>query len=113
MKIENKTGIFFRAIAVGETDVKPVTDPKTNKVTYVAVTPCAAGKSFGDAVQKLDNAGDASDRRGNPVRRYKVGDIIEGEFEPRYEAGKRVVERWTFTTLSPMDGIKVAATASK
>ncbi|MBI2513540.1 MAG: hypothetical protein HYV96_16345 [Opitutae bacterium] len=101
MKIE-KTGLFFRALVAGETEFRPGKDGKDG-ASYV--TPCAAGKSFGDAVQKVNSAADLVDRRGNPIKRYKVGDFIEGEIEPRYENNgggnfKRVVERWTFTTFA-------------
>lgn len=111
MKIENKTGLFFRAIAVGETEFRQSQDPKT---PHAYVTPCAAGKSFGDAVQKVNTPADLSDRRGNPIKRYKVGETIEGEIEPRYEGGKRVVERWTFTTFASETASKPAlATGGK
>ena len=93
----NKLGLFIRAIAAGETEFRTFTG-EDNKKTHSYVTPVAANGHFGDVVQKVVGEGDLSDRRGNPIRRYKAGDIVEGELEPRYHKEGRAVERWTYTT---------------
>lgn len=94
----NKLGLFIRALAAGETEFRTFTG-EDNKKTHSYVTPVAANGHFGDVVQKVVTESDVTDRRGNPIRRYKAGDIVEGELEPRYHKEGRAVERWTYTTI--------------
>ncbi|MBL9214404.1 MAG: hypothetical protein JNG83_02900 [Opitutaceae bacterium] len=69
------------------------------KTTHSYVTPVVAGSCVGDCVQRVTEHGATVDRRGNPIRRYQSGETVEGEIEPRWEGGKRIVDRWTITTL--------------
>lgn len=95
-----KLGLFIRALAAGDTEFRTFVG-EDNKKTHSYVTPVAANGHFGEVIQKVTSEDALNDRRANPIRRYKAGDIVEGELEPRYHKEGRAVERWTYTTLRP------------
>lgn len=112
----NKLGLFIRAIVAGDTEFRTF-QGDDGKKSHSYVTPVAANGHFGEAVQRVSSESEMNDRRGNPVRRYKAGDIFEGEIEPSFDKDfKRVVARWTVTTprdLSAATPRAVAPAAAK